>query len=133
MMLSLLILYTACIYGHCYLICLVFIATLYTVFYSYWHCHISFPSLYDAMLLLTTGFILIAANLTGCISLSMAITSQLHIGPTYQLLLYVMHYEDLLLLHIISLGLLALLFFEVWQKIWRKLGAVNSLIPRAAE
>ena len=61
----LLILCTACIYGQYCLIYLVFIAVLCIVFYSCWHCHIAFPSLYDVTLSLTTSFILIAANLTG--------------------------------------------------------------------
>ena len=40
---------------------------------------------------------------------------QLPVGPTYNLLLYVMRDYDLLLLHVICVELLILLFYEVWQ------------------
>ena len=58
---------------------------------------------------------------------SMVIGSQLHIGLIYKLLLYVMYYDDLLLLRVISLELLILLFL-ICGKSMGKLGAVNCLI-----
>ena len=124
----LLILCTACIYGQYCLIYLVFIAVLCIVFYSCWHCHIAFPSLYDVTLSLTTSFILIAANLTGWISLSMAIRSRLHIGPTYKLLLYVMNYIWWFIATACNL-LRAVGIAYLWSvaKVWRKIGLLRAV------